>query len=117
MPWRYNLRLQAGWSSYWITQDDLKAAATHATAALQEGEATRSRKYIAWAHKLLGDIAAREERVDDGERHDATALGVRSTPVRVWVEEDLTGWLRFVRRTARAVSENITSAASSRRQT
>jgi tetratricopeptide (TPR) repeat protein len=76
MPWRYNLRLQAGWSSYWISEGDLKAAAMHATAALQEAEATRSRKYIAWAHKLLGDIAALEERVDEGERHYTTALGI-----------------------------------------
>jgi tetratricopeptide (TPR) repeat protein len=76
MPWRYNLRLQAEWASYWINQGDSKAAATHATAALQGAEATRSRKYVAWAHKLLGDIAALEERVEDGERHYATALGV-----------------------------------------
>ena len=39
-------------------------------------EATRSRKYIAWAHKLFGDIAALEERVEDGQHHYATALGV-----------------------------------------
>jgi tetratricopeptide (TPR) repeat protein len=76
MRWRYNLRLQAELASYWIARDQLKAAASHAAAALHQAEVTLSRKYIAWAHKLLGDIAALEERVEDGERHYATALGV-----------------------------------------
>ena len=74
--WRYNLRLQADLASYWITQGDLKVSAAHAATALQGAEATLSRKHLAWAHKLLGDIAALEERVDDGQRHYATALAV-----------------------------------------
>jgi tetratricopeptide (TPR) repeat protein len=76
MQWRYNLRLQTELARYWITQGDLKAASSHTAAALQVAEAMLSRKYIAWAHKLLGDIAALEERVEDGERHYSTALGV-----------------------------------------
>lgn len=85
--WRYNLRLQAELASYWITRGDLKAAGSHAAAGLQGAEATRSRKYIAWAHKLLGDIAALEERVEEGQRHYATALGVlqrHSCPTIEW---------------------------------
>jgi tetratricopeptide (TPR) repeat protein len=74
--WRYNLRLQAELASYWITRGDLQAAASHATASLQGAEVTLSRKHLAWAHKLLGDIAALEERVEDGQRHYATALEV-----------------------------------------
>ncbi len=74
--WRYNLRLQAELASYWITRGDLQAAAAHAAASLQGAEATRSRKHLAWAHKLLGDIAVLEERVEDAQRHYATALGV-----------------------------------------
>src|SRR5262249_41512545 len=62
--WRYQLRLQAELASYWIAQGDLKAAAVHTAAALQVAEATLSRKYLAWAHKLLGDIAVLEERMD-----------------------------------------------------
>jgi hypothetical protein len=76
MNWRYNLRLQAELASYWVSQADLKKAAAHATTALHRAEATRSRKYIAWAHKLLGDVAALEERMEDGQGHYATALGV-----------------------------------------
>src|SRR5262249_6093210 len=74
--WRYNLRLQAELAGYWITRGDLKAAAVHAAAALHRAEATLSRKYVAWAHKLQGDIAALEERVEDGQRSYATALGI-----------------------------------------
>jgi len=74
--WRYNLRLQAELATYWIARGDLKAAAFHATESLQGAEATLSRKHLAWAHKLLGDIAALEERVLDGQRSYATALGV-----------------------------------------
>jgi tetratricopeptide (TPR) repeat protein len=74
--WRYQLRLQAELASYWTTRGDLKAAAVHAAAALQVAEATLSRKYLAWAHKLLGDIAVREERLDAGQRSYAAALAV-----------------------------------------
>jgi tetratricopeptide (TPR) repeat protein len=74
--WRYNLRLQAELASYWIARGDLKVAATHAAASLQGAEATLSRKHLAWAHKLLGDIAVLEDRVLDGQRSYATALGV-----------------------------------------
>jgi tetratricopeptide (TPR) repeat protein len=74
--WRYQIRLQAGLASYWIARGDLKVAASHAAASLQGAESTLSRKHLAWAHKLLGDIAALEERVEDGQRHFETALGV-----------------------------------------
>jgi hypothetical protein len=68
--------LQAELARYWIARGNLKAAASHAVAALQGAEATLSRKYIAWAQKLLGDIAALEQRVEAAQRHFATALGV-----------------------------------------
>jgi tetratricopeptide (TPR) repeat protein len=74
--WRYNLRLQAELASYWIARGDLKAAASHAAAALQGSEATLSRKHISWAQKLLGDIAVLEERMEDGQQHYAKALGI-----------------------------------------
>jgi tetratricopeptide (TPR) repeat protein len=74
--WRYNLRLQVEMARYWITQGDPKAAAVHAAAALQVAEVTLSRKYLAWAHKLLGDIAILEERLDEGQSRYATALAV-----------------------------------------
>jgi tetratricopeptide (TPR) repeat protein len=74
--WRYNLRLQAELANYWITRSDLHAAASHAAASLQAAEATLSRKHLSWAHKLLGDIAVLEDRVEEGQRRYATALGI-----------------------------------------
>jgi tetratricopeptide (TPR) repeat protein len=85
--WRYNLRLQAELASYWIARGDLKTAASHAAASLQGAEATLSRKHLAWAHKLMGDIAALEDRVLEGQRSYATALGVlqhHPCPTIVW---------------------------------
>jgi tetratricopeptide (TPR) repeat protein len=73
--WRYNMRLQAELASYWITRGDLKAAATHAGLALEGAETTRSRKHVAWAHKLFGDIAALEERTEEAQNRYALALG------------------------------------------
>jgi tetratricopeptide (TPR) repeat protein len=74
--WRYNMRLQAELASYWITRGDLKAAATHAGLALEGAETTRSRKHVAWAHKLFGDIAALEERTEEAQSRYAMALNV-----------------------------------------
>jgi tetratricopeptide (TPR) repeat protein len=74
LRWRYNIRLQAEFANYWIKCGDLNLATSHATASLQASEKTLSRKYIAWANKLLGDIAILEDRVEDGKKHFETAL-------------------------------------------
>ena len=42
---------------------------------------------MAWAHKLLGDIAALDERVEEGQGHYAIALGVlqrHACPIIEW---------------------------------
>jgi tetratricopeptide (TPR) repeat protein len=72
--WRYAIRLQAEMTSYWICRGDLKMAAMHAAACLQAAETPRARKYLAWGHKLLGDIALLEERMEDARRGYQTAL-------------------------------------------
>jgi tRNA A-37 threonylcarbamoyl transferase component Bud32/tetratricopeptide (TPR) repeat protein len=72
--WRYAIRMQAELASYWIARGDLKMAAIHATASLEAAEMSRSRKYLAWGHKLLGDIAVLEERMEDARREYRTAL-------------------------------------------
>ena len=74
--WRYAIRMQAEMTSYWICRGDLKMAAMHAAACLQAAETPRARKYLAWGHKLLGDIALLEERMDDARRGYQTALDV-----------------------------------------
>jgi tetratricopeptide (TPR) repeat protein len=74
--WRYNMRLQAELASYWITRGDLRAAAKHAGLALEGAQTTRSRKHMAWAHKLFGDIATLEERTEEAQGQYALALDV-----------------------------------------
>jgi tetratricopeptide (TPR) repeat protein len=70
--WRYNLRLQAEFASYWIARGDLKQAAVHAASSLRQAETARARKHMAWARKLQGDIATLEERMADaGEEYQA----------------------------------------------
>jgi tetratricopeptide (TPR) repeat protein len=72
--WRYAIRMQAEMTSYWISRGDLKMAAMHAAASLQAAEMPRARKYVAWGHKLLGDIALLEERMEDARGEYQTAL-------------------------------------------
>ncbi|HLJ96108.1 MAG TPA: protein kinase [Gemmataceae bacterium] len=87
MRWRYKIRLEAELASYAIVRGDLKSAAAHTKTALKSADASRSRKHSAWAHKLLGDIAALEERVVDSQREYAVALSVlerHPCPVIEW---------------------------------
>lgn len=72
--WRYAIRMQAEMTSYWISRGDLKMAAMHAAASLRAAEMPRARKYVAWGHKLLGDIAVLEERMEDARGEYQTAL-------------------------------------------
>ena len=74
--WRYNTRLQAELARYWILRGALEPATGHATACLKTAEATQSHKYIAWAHKVLGDIASLEDRVEDARREYEIALQI-----------------------------------------
>ncbi len=55
--WVYTIRLHAGYAEYWLAKDDPQQAAASATASLELAASTRRRKHVAWARKLLGDIA------------------------------------------------------------
>jgi tetratricopeptide (TPR) repeat protein len=72
--WRHAIRMQVEMTNYWIHQGDLKMATMHAAACLQAAETPRARKYLAWGHKLLGDIAVLEERMDESRREYQAAL-------------------------------------------
>jgi ATP/maltotriose-dependent transcriptional regulator MalT len=74
--WRQVLRLEEVRAGYWIARGNLTGAKAHARAALEQAQATLSRKYVAWAHKLLGDIAALEEQFADARREYESALSV-----------------------------------------
>jgi tetratricopeptide (TPR) repeat protein len=74
--WRYNIRTQAELANYWIARGDLKLATSHASTSLEAAEKTLSRKYIAWAKKILGDIAVLDDRVEDGKKYYGAALNL-----------------------------------------
>ena len=74
--WVYFPRLQAEIASYWLTQGDLPRARICASESLSSAKRTSSRKRIAWAHKLQGEMAMLEERPDEARREFRSALAV-----------------------------------------
>ncbi len=85
--WRYNIRFEAEMANYYIARGELSSAASHAAACLKSAEAALARKYIAWAHKLLGDIAALEDRVEQAQRELQLALQILANhpcPIIEW---------------------------------
>jgi tetratricopeptide (TPR) repeat protein len=72
--WRYNLRLQAGTSEYWLSQGDPEQAQEHANRLLEEAGSREVRKYIATAYKLLAEAAMARGDLADAEVKLAAAL-------------------------------------------
>jgi len=63
--WVYTIRFHAAYAEYWLSKGDPAEAGKCAKASLELASTTRRRKYIAWARKLLGDVAATEDRPGD----------------------------------------------------
>jgi tetratricopeptide (TPR) repeat protein len=74
--WIYYPRLQAEMASYWICRGDLVEASSCVHSSLEHAERTTSRKRMAWAHKLLGDIAMLENRPGHARREFDVALQI-----------------------------------------
>lgn len=72
--WRYAIRLQAELAQYWILKEDLTKAGQHAQASLEQAIRTQSNKYVAWGHKLMGNLAAMEDHVEAARQHFESAL-------------------------------------------
>jgi tetratricopeptide (TPR) repeat protein len=66
--WRYNIRFEGELASYWLRRGDTRQAALHAAESLALATPRKARKHMAWANKLLGDVAVAEERLDDARR-------------------------------------------------
>jgi tetratricopeptide (TPR) repeat protein len=85
--WRYNIRLQAGISEYWISQADLERAGVYARRLLETAIHHEARKYIATAHRLLARIAIARGDLGEGEKELNAALNLLSecpVPVVAW---------------------------------
>jgi len=74
--WRYNIRLKAEMARYWMRQGEPGKAAQSAAESLALAEPRKARKHMAWARKLLGDVAVMEERFGDARREYESALSV-----------------------------------------
>jgi tetratricopeptide (TPR) repeat protein len=72
--WRYNTRTKAVLARYWLIRGDIPKARQCALECLALAEPRKSRKYIAWSHKLLGDIAMAEERLPEAQAEYGAAL-------------------------------------------
>ncbi len=72
--WRYNIRLQSEFAHYWMTKGDLQQSRQHAQQCLEQAQRTRSNKYVAWAHKLLGDLAALDDEIPAAQQQFEAAL-------------------------------------------
>ena len=85
--WRFGIRLNAEKANYLIACSDLDRARSCASESLQEAKKAKIRKYISWAHKLLGDIDVLEERVEEARTHFGAALGIlegHPCPILEW---------------------------------
>jgi tetratricopeptide (TPR) repeat protein len=76
--WRYDIRLKAEIARYWLRKGDTKQAGASAAESLALALPRKARKHMAWAHKLLGDVAAVEERFAEARTAYEVALAVLS---------------------------------------
>lgn len=85
--WRYNIRLQAGTCEHWLAQNDLTRAEEYARRLLETATHYEAHKYIAVAHKLLGEISMARNDLVAAEAELNTALAQLQThpvPVVEW---------------------------------
>ncbi|MHC4214680.1 MAG: protein kinase domain-containing protein [Planctomycetota bacterium] len=74
--WRYNIRLQAVLSQYWIAKGDLTQARKYAEVSEELARSHQSKKHQAWALKILGEIALLEDNVGDSQKYYDDALSI-----------------------------------------
>jgi tetratricopeptide (TPR) repeat protein len=74
--WRYNIRLQAGTSEYWLARGDIEQAELYARRLLETATHHEVRKYIAVAHKLLAETSMARNDLAAAEQELSAALDV-----------------------------------------
>ena len=72
--WRYNIRLQAATAEHWLKQGDVKKAGEFAQQLLETATEHGVHKYIAVAHKLMGDVEIARGNFEPGEKQFAAVL-------------------------------------------
>lgn len=118
--WRYNIRLQAGKSEYYLAQGDLGRAEEYARQLLDTATQYEAHKYIATAYKLFAEIAIKRGDVDRGEaRLDAALDELRGypAPLVAWKTHAALGRLRAQLGDSQAARSAFTQAAAIINQT
>ena len=90
MRWRYSLHWLAACGDHALAGEAWDEARAYARRCLAEATRTRSRKYVAKAHRLLGDVAMARREWHDAEaaltRALATATAIQQ-PTQIWKTE------------------------------
>jgi tetratricopeptide (TPR) repeat protein len=87
MSWRYNIRLEAAKSEYWLARGDLRRAEEYARQLFEVATQHNCRKYIAVAHKLLAEIFIARSDLAEAEKELQAALDLLRkypVPVEAW---------------------------------
>ena len=87
LRWRFNIRHQAGQAEYWLTQGDLVRADEYARQLLDTATRHEVHKYIAVAHKLLGQVASVRGDLSDAELQFGLAIDELTkypAPLVIW---------------------------------
>jgi tetratricopeptide (TPR) repeat protein len=99
--WRYNIRLKGEFARFCIEQGDLVRGRQYAEECETAAKTHKARKYMAWARKILGEIALLEDNVDGARTCLDEALGILSRypcPTIEWkilnLRADLAGRLK-----------------------
>ena len=103
--WRYSMHLFAGLGELWLALEDSARAADFADRCHRQAEASASRKYLAWAWRLRGEIAVARRQWDEAERAHGQALAAAraiGNPTHVWKTHAAIGRLHDARHDAGA---------------
>jgi DNA-binding winged helix-turn-helix (wHTH) protein/tetratricopeptide (TPR) repeat protein len=76
LRWRFRIRFELAEANYLIAAGDTAKARAAAESALHRATGVLARKHAATAQRMLGDIAAVEERFDDAASHYDAGLAV-----------------------------------------
>jgi tetratricopeptide (TPR) repeat protein len=113
--WRYNLRLQAGASEFWLSQGDPEKAEEHAKRLLEEAASREVRKYVAIAYKLLAEAAMARGDLADAEVKLAAALDQLHrypAPLVAWKTHVVLGRMRRKRGDGESAREAFAQAGA-----
>ena len=76
MRWRHNIRLQAAQAEHWLARNEATEAERYAHELHRVATLHQSRKYIATAQKILGEIAVMRGLPDEAEREFRNAVAL-----------------------------------------